>query len=61
SLRYFGTFHLNLENGHVWKSEGVFEKDHKINSPHVHFDKNIKLCVKDLLRDRVRQYNDNGH
>lgn len=25
SLRYFGTFHLNLENGHVWKSEGVFE------------------------------------
>lgn len=26
SLRYFGTFHLNLENGHVWKSEGVFEK-----------------------------------
>ncbi|WP_374470073.1 hypothetical protein, partial [Escherichia coli] len=24
-------------------------------------DKNIKLCVKDLLRDRVRQYNDNGH
>lgn len=26
SLRYFGTFHLELENGHVWKSEGVFEK-----------------------------------
>ncbi|CNC70559.1 hypothetical protein [Yersinia similis] len=25
SLRYFGTFHLNLENGHVWESEGVFE------------------------------------
>ncbi|EKM1893537.1 hypothetical protein PUN60_004726, partial [Salmonella enterica subsp. enterica serovar Kentucky] len=25
SLRYFGTFHLNLENGHVWKSEGIFE------------------------------------
>ncbi|EOX5202491.1 hypothetical protein ACPSTJ_005142 [Escherichia coli] len=25
SLRYFGTFHLNLENGHIWKSEGVFE------------------------------------
>jgi hypothetical protein len=25
SLRYFGTFHLELENGHVWKSEGVFE------------------------------------
>lgn len=25
SLRYFGSFHLDLENGHVWKSEGVFE------------------------------------
>lgn len=27
SLRYFGSFHLNLENGHVWKSEGVFEQE----------------------------------
>lgn len=26
-LRYFGSFHLGLENGHVWKSEGVFENE----------------------------------
>lgn len=26
-LRYFGSFHLDLENGHVWKSEGVFENE----------------------------------